>query len=129
MNDSKLVRFMNGRANLIENVRDPLERQAFLFSENIAERATVEVLHHEVSNLPRLHVCEAKVGHIYNVRVTQAACRTGFTLEALDKLIVTHELRRDEFQRDITFRAEVCGKKDGAHSTLPEQMFEAVFFV
>ena len=45
-----LVRFVDGRRDLFEYVHRPVERQALLFGEHVAERAAVQVFHHEISD-------------------------------------------------------------------------------
>src|SRR5919112_875813 len=72
MDDALLVCFMNRGTDLIEDVSNPLERQALLFCEDVAERAAVEILHHEVNGThPALseQVFEAvlRVKHLTNV--------------------------------------------------------------
>src|SRR6266571_3555143 len=61
--------------------------------------------------------------------MTQAACGPCLTLEALDKLRVAHELRRDQFQRHVAFCAEMRGQIHRAHSALPQQAFQTVLLV
>src|SRR5688572_10008056 len=92
MDDALLVCFMNRGTDLIENVGNPLEWQTLLFSQNVTERAAVEILHHEVSHLACLHARKAEVRYINYVRVTQASGGARFTFEALDKFVVPHEL-------------------------------------
>src|SRR5213078_228009 len=87
MDDALLMRFVYGRADLFEYVHRPFERQAFLFREYVAER-------------------EAEVGHVHDVGVAQTTGGAGLALEAFDELLVAHELRRDQFQRNETLRAE-----------------------
>src|SRR6266404_1055017 len=53
MNYALLVGLVYGRANLFQNVDCPVERQAILFSQHVAERAAVKVLHYEVSDAVR----------------------------------------------------------------------------
>src|SRR5215213_4685853 len=97
MDDALLVCFVNGRANLIEDVGDPLERQTLLLCQNVAERAAVEILHHEVSNLAGFYLRETKVGYVNDVRMAQTSGSARFAFEALDEFVIAHELRRDEF--------------------------------
>ncbi len=67
MDDALLVCFVNGGTHLFENVGHPFERETFLFRQHITERAAVEILHHEVSNLTRLNVRKTEVGYVNNV--------------------------------------------------------------
>src|SRR5213595_702130 len=97
MNDALLVCLMHRGTDLFENVDHLLERQTCLLSKNVAERATVEILHHEVSNLGLFEMRKTEIGYVDDIRVTQTARCTRFSLEALDKLIVAHELRRNQF--------------------------------
>src|SRR5215471_619711 len=69
MNDALLVRFMNRGTHLIENVGNPLERESLLLRQHIAERAAIEVLHHEVCDLAGLHTRETKIRYVNDVRV------------------------------------------------------------
>jgi hypothetical protein len=55
--------------------------------------------------------------------------RARFTFEAFDKLLIAHQLGRDQFQRDITIRPQMRGQKHCAHSALTEQTLEAIFVV
>src|SRR6185503_18942065 len=97
MDDALLVCFVNGGTNLIENVRDPLERQALLFRQNVAKCAAVQILHHEVSDLTVFHARKTEVSYINYVRMAQASGGARLAFEALDEFIVAHKLRRDEF--------------------------------
>jgi hypothetical protein len=63
----------------------------------------------------------------YGLRRPRRAAR--LALEALDELLVAHELRRDQFERDETLRAGVRGEVDGAHAALPEQPLQPVLLV
>ena len=129
MDDALLVRFVDCRTDLIENVGHPLQRQTFFLSQDVAERATIEILHHEVSDLAFFNVGKTEIRNVDHIRVTQAACGARFPLETLDKLVIANELRRNEFQRDVTLSAHVGGKINCAHTALSQQMFEAVFLV
>src|SRR5262249_16093147 len=97
--------------------------------QDVAERATVEILHHEVCDLTCCDSRKTKVGNVDHVRMAQPAGSARLALEAFDKLIVTHELRRNELQRDITLGAQVSCEIDCAHPALSQQVFQAVFVV
>src|SRR5712691_4529191 len=102
MDNSLLMGFMNGRANLLQNIHHPIERQAILFEQHVTQRAPIEVLHHQVGNTFSAAAGESKISNIYYVRMTQASGRPCFALEALDEFFVAHELRRDQFQSHVT---------------------------
>jgi hypothetical protein len=72
---------------------------------------------------------KTEIRNVNKVGVSQTARRTRFPLETLDKLRVAHKLRRDEFQGNVTFGAEVSGEIHSAHSALAEEMLEAIFVV
>ena len=129
MNDALLVGFMYGRANLFQNVYRPVERQALFFGEHVAERATIEILHHQISDALFAGSGKTKVGDVYDIRMAQAARRARFALEAFHKFRVAHELRRDQFQRDISLCAEMRGQIHRAHPALSEQALQAVLFI
>src|SRR3954449_13256062 len=97
MDDALLVRFVNRGTDLIEDVSDPLEWQTLFFREHVAERAAVEILHHEVSDLAGVDVCETKVSHVNHVRMAKTSRGARFAFEALDEFVVAHKLRRNEF--------------------------------
>ncbi len=105
MDDALLVRLVYGRANLFEKVYHPLERQRLLFGEHVAERAAIEILHDEVSDALRAGTRKPKVSNVDDVRVAQTSSGAGFPFETFDELFIAHELWRDQFKRDITFRA------------------------
>src|SRR5206468_4725314 len=68
-------------------------------------------------------------GNVDHIWMPQAACRARFALEARDKLFIAHELRRDQFQRDVTLGAEVHGQIHRAHAALPEKALQTILFV
>src|SRR5215207_6294474 len=97
MDDALLVRFVNCGTNLIEDVGYPFEWQTLFIRQHIAEGAAVEILHHEIRNWARFHARKTKIGYVNNVRMAQTTGGARLPLEALDKFVVAHELRRDEF--------------------------------
>src|ERR1051325_9833210 len=129
MDDTLLVRFVNGRANLLEDIDHPIKRQTILFDQHVAQRAAVEILHHQVRNAIRFISRESKVGHVDHIRMAQTSGGACLALEALDELLVLHELRRNEFQRDVTVGAEVRRQKHRAHTALSQQTLEAILLV
>src|SRR5580765_2223209 len=129
MKDALLMSFVNGGANLFENVRDPVKRQTILFSEHVAERAAIQIFHDEVCNPVRASAGKTKVGNVDYVGMTQAAGGACFALEALDKFLVAHELRRNQFQGYVSFRAQVRGQINRAHAALTEQSLKAILIV
>ena len=52
-----------------------------------------------------------------------------FTLEALERVGVVHEMRGDDLQRDRTVRADVRCAEDGTHAARAERRFDAVLAV
>ena len=72
---------------------------------------------------------ETEVRNINNIRMAQPARCACFAPEALNKLAIAHELRRDQFESNVTIGAEVRGKINGAHTAASEESFEAVFVV
>src|SRR6185503_14299660 len=58
-----LMRFLNGAANLLENVHDPIKRQAILFGQHVTQRAAVEIFHHQVSDSIIVVARETKVSY------------------------------------------------------------------
>src|SRR5678815_307250 len=64
VNDPLLMRFVNRRANLLQNVDYPIERQALLFCKDIAKSATIEVLHHQVGDRVIACLRETKIGDV-----------------------------------------------------------------
>ena len=129
MDNSLLVRFVHGGANLFENINHPIQRQSFLFHQDIAERAAVEILHHQIRDRLGARLRETEVGNVDNIWMAQPPRGAGFALEARDKLFVAHELRRDQFERDVALGAEVRGKIHCAHSAASEQSLQAILFV
>src|ERR1051325_11914042 len=61
--------------------------------------------------------------------MAQTPGRACLALEALDKLVVAHELRRDQLERHVALGAEVSGKIDCAHPAFSQQVFQAVLLV
>src|SRR5256885_11602895 len=120
MDNSLLVRFMNRGANLLQNIHDPIEREAIFFEQDVTQRAAVEVLHHQIGNTFSAAARESKISNIYDVRMTQASGRSGFAFEALDEFFVAHELRRNQFQSHVTLSPQVCRQIHRAHTALSE---------
>jgi len=127
VDDPLLMRFVNSRANLFENIHDPLERQTSFFDQDIAERATVEVLHHQIGQAIAAGLSKTKISDVDNIWMAQASGCARFAFETFDELVVAHEVRSNQLESDKAFRAQVCGQIDGAHATLSEQSLEVVF--
>jgi hypothetical protein len=53
----------------------------------------------------------------------------GLPLKACNKLFISHELRGYQFERNVTFRAQVGGEVHCAHSATAEQSLQTVLFV
>src|SRR5689334_17168846 len=119
--------FMYCGTYLLEDVHNPLEWQRFFLRQHVAERAAIEIFHHEVSNLASIDTCESKVRNINYVWVSKSTGGASLTLKALDKFFVAHELRRDEFECDVAGGTQVSCEIDSSHSTGPEYLFEPVF--
>src|SRR5207245_2557474 len=122
-------RFVYRRANLFENVYHPLERQRLLFGQHVAQRAAIEILHYEVSDALGACARKPKVSNVDDVRVAQTSSGARFAFETFDELFIAHELRRDQFEGDITFRTQVRREISCAHAALSEQTLQAVLFV
>ena len=120
---------MHGGANLFEDVDYPFQRQSPLFAEHIAERAAVEVLHYQIRDRLAARLRETKVRDVNHVGMTQTPGGSRLAFEALDKLLVAHELGRDQFEGDVAFRAQVRGQVNCPHTTLAEQTLQAVLVV
>src|SRR2546423_1003202 len=129
MDDALLMCFMNGRANLLQNIYDPIERQAILLEQHVTQGAPVEVFHHQIGNAFSAAAREPKISNINNVRMAQAARRACFTLEALDEFFVAHELRRNQFQSHVTLSPKMRRQIHRAHAALSEQTLEAILVV
>src|SRR6185369_11424929 len=73
MNDAGAMGLFDSRANLFEDVDHPRDRQRTFFSNDLSERAAIEILHDEISDwtIPRL--CDAEVSNVDDVRVSQPA--------------------------------------------------------
>src|SRR6266403_898683 len=121
MDDALLMCFMDGRANLLQNINDPIERQAILLEQHVTQGAPVEVFHHQIGNTFSAAARESKISNIDDVRMAQAPRRACFTLEALDEFFVAHELRRNQFQSYVTLSPQVRRQKHRAHAALSEQ--------
>src|SRR6266566_1092104 len=123
------MRLVHGRANLLEYIHDPIERQSLFFRQHVAQRAAVEVLHHQIRHALTADWRKAKVSHVHDVRVAQASRCACLALESFDELFVAHELRCDQLEGDIAFRAQVCGQIHRAHPALAQQPLKAVLLV
>ena len=86
MDDSLLVRFVNSRADLLQNIDHPLQRQTFLLREHVAERATIQIFHHQVSDGFLASVGKTEVGYVNYVWMAETAGRASFAFEAGDEL-------------------------------------------
>src|ERR1051325_12065083 len=69
MDDALLVCFVHRGTHLIENVGPPLERETFLLEQHVAERAAVEILHHEISDFAGFDIRETEVRYVNDIRV------------------------------------------------------------
>src|SRR5262245_66550356 len=93
--------FVYSGANLFQDVDHPIKRQTLLFGKYVTKGATVEVLHHQISDLTILHVGEAKVSNVDYIGMSQATGGSRFTFKSLDKFLVAHELRRRSEERRV----------------------------
>src|SRR5262249_17813485 len=126
VNDAGAMRFFDRRANLFEDVNHPRDRQRPLFRNDFSQRAAIEILPHEGSDWTILRLRNAEVSDVNDVWVSQPACRFRFTSKPRDKLIVSGELRMDDFNRDGPFRAEMRRTIDLAHSSFSEELFDLI---
>jgi hypothetical protein len=62
-------------------------------------------------------VRDAEVSDVNNIRMPQSACGFCFTSKARHKLIVSGELRMNDFDRYGPFCTEMRSAIDGAHSS------------
>src|SRR5215203_7281358 len=92
MDDSLLVRFVHGGANLFENIERPSDGEIFLLLEYLAERTSVEILHRQVGGPAVRRFCEAEVRYIDDVGVAETTCSPSFAAKAFDKFGTLHEL-------------------------------------
>ena len=81
------MRFVDGRADLLEDVDDPPDRQTALFRQHVRKGPTVEILHDQIGDLARRRFGETKVRDVDDVGVTQPSRGFRFAPEPL------HELR------------------------------------
>jgi hypothetical protein len=72
---------------------------------------------------------KAEVGHVHHVRMTKASGGTSFPAKALDELLMSHEFGRDDLERDGSFRSEMRGEKDCAHTALAQLPLDTIFLV
>ena len=59
-----LMRFMHRRADLFENIHHPFERQSLFLNQDVGERATVEIFHHEIRDGFCAGVRETEIGDV-----------------------------------------------------------------
>jgi hypothetical protein len=74
-------------------------------------------------------LCDTEVGDVNEVWVSQPAGRLRFTSKARHELIVSGELRMDNFDRHSPFRAEMRRAINLARSTFSEELFDLVFVI
>src|SRR6266849_10253213 len=101
MDDPLLMRFMHCGANLLKNIRDPIEWQAFLFGKHVTQSAAIEIFHHQICDAISAVAGKAEIGYIDHVGMSKATSRAGFALEALDKFRIAHKFWRDQLQRHV----------------------------
>ena len=95
MKNALLVSFFHCGANLLENIHDPIKRQPSFFGQHVAQRAAIEIFHHQIGHTLAAGMRKAKVSYIDNVRMAQTARSTCFAFETFNELLIAHELRRD----------------------------------
>ncbi len=96
VHDAQAVGFGDGRTDLFEDVDHPARRQPSLLCQHVGKRTAVEVLHHQVRDLPGARRGEAEIGDVDDVGVAQAAGRFRFAPEPLDELGILREVRVDD---------------------------------
>ena len=69
VDDALRVGFVYGGADLFEDVDGPRDGEILLLFEDLAKRAAVEILHHEIRDLAFFRLRESEVGDINNVRM------------------------------------------------------------
>src|SRR5215203_517959 len=129
MDDSLLVRFVHGGANLFENIERPSDGEIFLLLEYLAERTSVEILHRQVGGPAVRRFCEAEVRYIDDIGVAETTRSPSFAAKALDKFGTLHELRGDNLDRDRALGAEMGRKIHGSHTATAKFAFDFIFVV
>ena len=82
MNDAGAMSLFDCRTNLFEYVDHPRDRKRTLFSNDLSQRAPIEILHDEVSDWTIRGLCDAEVSDVNDVRVTQPARRLPLRVES-----------------------------------------------
>ena len=121
--------FVNGRADLFENIERPCDRQILFFFKYLAERAAVEIFHHEIRDLALVGLGKSEVGDVDDIRMPQTPRSTSLAPKPLDKLGPLHKLRRNDLDRDRPLGAEVGRKIHRPHPAASKLAFNTVFVV
>jgi hypothetical protein len=129
VNYSLKMRLVDCGANLFEDIERPRDRKVLFFFEDLAERAAVEIFHHEVCSASIRCLCESKVGDVHDIRVAETPGSSSFASESLDEFGAFHELRCDDLYGHGPFGPEMCTEIHRSHSATPELTFDLVFAV
>ena len=121
--------FLNGRADLFENVDHPLDRKSPFLGDNLREGAAIEILHHETGHWTIRGACDTEFSNINDVGMSQAPGGFRFTSKTRDELIVSRKFRTNDFDRYGPLRTQVSSAIDRPHPALPQQLFDLIFIV
>src|SRR5438094_306789 len=117
-----LVRVSQGAGRFPENALDLGDGQRLLLLEQILERGTRDVFHHEVVE-PTLTL-DAIDGD--DVGVVELGGGLGLLLEAAHHLIVLGDIGREHLDRDLPLEREIVRQEHGAHPALAQQPLDPV---
>ena len=91
--------------------------------DDLGQRLPLQVLHHEVVPAPFLsHVVDGN-----DVGVLEPCCRPSLAQEALDELLLPHQVRGQHFDRYIPVEQRVVSLVDRAHPTAADLGLNLVF--
>src|SRR5690606_29545565 len=85
MDNSLLMRFVDGGRYLFDDVERPTYGQAFFFVKNFAERTAIEIFHYEVRDLAVFGMRKTEIRDINDVRVPKPSGGTCLTAKTFDE--------------------------------------------
>ena len=129
MDDAGCVRRVQRERGLIGHVHDEAERRAWVGFQMRREGLPVQILHYHVGQFAVFEACDAEIGHIDDVGMTQTPGGLGLALETLEKLGFAGEFRHDHLEGDCSHGAQMRGLKHGSHRTPPQLLVHTVFVV
>src|SRR5215207_1748974 len=129
VNNTLLVGFLHGRANLLEDVECPSNGEILLLFQDLTERAAVEIFHGEISGSTIRSFGEAEVRYVDDVGMAETAGSARFTAKPFDEFGTLHELRSDNFDRDGSLGAQMGREIHGPHAAASKLAFDFVFAV